>query len=91
MNKTGKAKKGFQKRFSENGINSLELSKTHLAELLTLANKSESGKLYWATGENSDSRDVEVTAYNTLSLIMQDNLPDALQVIFNRFLVLDLS
>jgi len=43
------------------------------------------GKIYWSTGEQNKARDVEITAYNILSLTLQNKLAEALQAI--RWLV----
>ncbi len=55
-----------------------EVAQTLLAELLSIANKTATGeKLYWLDPA-SKSRSVEITAYNVLSLVLQDKMPEAL-------------
>ena len=63
----------------------LDRSEKLLNELVSVANTSMPGKLYWSTGEQNKARDVEITAYNILSLTLQNKLAEALQAI--RWLV----
>ena len=52
-----------------------------LASLISAANTTIPGKLFWTTGEQNKARDVEITAYNVLSLTLQDKLAEALEAI----------
>jgi len=52
-----------------------------LDALISAANTSMPGKLFWTTGEQNKARDVEITAYNVLSLTLQDKLAEALDAI----------
>jgi len=63
----------------------LDRSEKLLNELVSAANTSMPGKIYWSTGEQNKARDVEITAYNILSLTLQNKLAEALQAI--RWLV----
>merc|ERR1712088_627462 len=50
-----------------------------LTSLLSISNSSMPGKLFWTTGEQNKARDVEMTAYNVLSLTKKNRLSEALQ------------
>merc|ERR1712061_953215 len=52
-----------------------------LETLMTASNTSVAGKLFWTTGEQNKARDVEITAYNVLSLTLKDKLSESLQAI----------
>eukprot|EP00095_Tigriopus_kingsejongensis_P009746 maker-scaffold1177_size57108-snap-gene-0.11 protein:Tk09746 transcript:maker-scaffold1177_size57108-snap-gene-0.11-mRNA-1 annotation:"alpha-2-macroglobiln splicing variant 1 precursor" len=52
-----------------------------LDQLVTSANTSIPGQLFWTTKDNSRATAVEITAYNVLSLTLQDKLPEALKAI----------
>merc|ERR1712062_571482 len=52
-----------------------------LTSLLSISNSSMPGKLFWTTGEQNKARDVEMTAYNVLSLTKKNRLSEALQAI----------
>jgi len=52
-----------------------------LTSLLSISNSSMPGKLFWTTGEQNKARDVEMTAYNVLSLTKKNRLSEALKAI----------
>merc|ERR1719336_820036 len=52
-----------------------------LTTLMSKSNNSMAGKLFWTTGEQNKARDVEMTAYNVLSLTLKDKLSEALKAI----------
>ena len=52
-----------------------------LNRLMSVGNTSMPGKLFWTTGEENKARDVEITAYNVMSLTIQNKLSDALKAI----------
>jgi len=81
LNEFGRLKKEFQRRDSESAIDTKALGKELVENLLKLANETIEGKLFWVTDDQSLSRAVEITAYNTLSLIMLEKLPEALKAI----------
>jgi hypothetical protein len=62
----------------------VQKSNNILNELLEVAKVDKPGKLYWKsdlTTIRPTSKDVEITAYNVLSLIQHERLPEALQAI----------
>merc|ERR1711963_1006987 len=66
--------------------NSTEISEQKSADelltsLLSISNSSMPGKLFWTTGEQNKARDVEMTAYNVLSLTKKNRLSEALQAV----------
>jgi len=52
-----------------------------MAELMSQANTTLPGKMFWTTGKNNKARDVELTAYMVLNLIRKDMMSEALQAI----------
>jgi len=84
LNEFGRLKKEFKKRDSEAGVDTKILGKELVETLLKAANQSIEGKLFWMTDDESLSKAVEITAYNTLSLIMVEKLPEALKVKFHK-------
>merc|ERR1719336_2282464 len=52
-----------------------------LTTLMGASNSSMAGKLFWTTGQQNKARDVEMTAYNVLSLTLKDKLSEALKAI----------
>jgi hypothetical protein len=54
---------------------------TLLESIISTSNATMPGKLFWTTGEENKARDVEITAYNILSLTLQNKLSEALQAI----------
>merc|ERR1719266_670423 len=72
----------YEGKMSNSSNNSGQKSSDELLEaLMTASNTSIAGKLYWTTGEQNKARDVEITAYNVLSLTLKDKLSEALQAI----------
>ena len=72
----------YDGKMSNNSDNAGQKSSDELLEsLMTASNKSIAGKLFWTTGEQNKARDVEITAYNVLSLTLKDKLSEALQAI----------
>merc|ERR1719322_2240659 len=66
----------------DNRSNDAEISSDKLLiSLLSVSNNSMAGKLFWTTGEQNKARDVEMTAYNVLSLTLKDKLSEALKAI----------
>lgn len=66
-----------------NQVDSVEKEKMAddlLESLITAADTSTPGHLYWNV-TNSASRSVEVTAYNVMSMVMADRLPEALKAV----------
>ena len=61
-----------------------ELSEKLLNNMIETANNGEPGKLFWQEDTTSSvvvSKDVEITAYNLLTLVKHERLPEALKVI----------
>jgi len=52
-----------------------------LTKLMSASNSSMAGKLFWTTGDQNKARDVEMTAYNVLSLTLKEKLSEALKAI----------
>merc|ERR1719351_371959 len=52
-----------------------------LTKLMSASNSSMAGKLFWTTGDQNKARDVEMTAYNVLSLTLKNQLSEALKAI----------
>ena len=52
-----------------------------LNSIISSANTTMPGKLFWTTGKQNKARDVEITAYNVLSLTLQNKLSEALKAI----------
>lgn len=88
LNEFGRLKKEFQRRDSESGVDTKALGKELVEDLLKLANVTIEGKLFWLTDDQSLSRAVEITAYNTMSLIMLDKLPESLKVPTDTFFLM---
>merc|ERR1719259_1391089 len=49
--------------------------------ILPQANSTIAGKLFWSTGKNNKARDVELTAYMVLNLVLKNMLSEALKAI----------
>merc|ERR1719266_2823570 len=72
----------YEGKMSNSSDSSGQKSSNELLEtLMTASNTSVAGKLFWTTGEQNKARDVEITAYNVLSLTLKDKLSEALQAI----------
>ena len=56
-------------------------SSSLMTNILSKADLSSPGKMSWTTGKDNKARDVELTAYIVLSLVLEDRLSDALQAI----------
>merc|ERR1712038_2052098 len=72
----------YQSKINTNGnIAETEDPDTLANSLISSANSTMPGKLFWTTGEQNKARDVEITAYNVLSLTLQNKLSEALLAI----------
>jgi CD109 antigen len=72
----------YENKINTNGSNPNAGNPDNLVNsLISAANTTMSGKLFWTTGKQNKARDVEITAYNVLSLTLQNKLSEALKAI----------
>jgi CD109 antigen len=72
----------YENKINTNGSNPNAGNPDNLVNsLISAANTTMPGKLFWTTGKQNKARDVEITAYNVLSLTLQNKLSEALKAI----------